>query len=264
MTLYCSKQCFFPQFLDSDLLPKKKKQRPSHNSYIILRTTYQVRIILFCQTKNKMVRKSWTTENYVVSFQTTSKLSFDKNETSFIRNKYLPLSKGFSFHRFVSFISIQETKRFLVLPFRPDSYSPSYPSFWTTHNTNASSLSHSSMTASLSSILNQPHCNLLLKLQGKCRFNLTFRFLSSKPESPVSQCCYQRRAPRPRHGSSALKLSRSFSASQPPLPSKSETPGLHHFIAQAALTSSEAQLEWVLLNAILELVIRLCVNLIFV
>ncbi|PON99552.1 hypothetical protein TorRG33x02_047190 [Trema orientale] len=97
--------------------------------------------------------------------------------------------------------------------------------------------------SSLSSILNQPHCGLLLKLHGRCRFGLRLRFLASKSGGPLSLSCHHR-TPRPRHGSSALKLSRSFSASQPPPPSKSESPGLHHFIAQAApLTSSEAQHE---------------------
>ncbi|KAM6564655.1 hypothetical protein CsatB_024653 [Cannabis sativa] len=98
------------------------------------------------------------------------------------------------------------------------------------------------MAASLSSILNQPNCGLLLKLHGRCRFGLRLRNFASHPERPISQCYLRRRT---RQGSSGLKLSRSFSSSQSPLLSKPETPGLHHFIAQAALTSSEAQQDHV-------------------
>ncbi|XP_024030197.1 CDK5RAP1-like protein isoform X2 [Morus notabilis] len=99
--------------------------------------------------------------------------------------------------------------------------------------------------SSLSSILNQPHCSLLLKLHGRCRFSLSFRLLSPKFESPLSRC-FHHRSPRPlQRRSSSLEFSRSFSASQPPLPSNSETPSLQHFIAQAALASSEAQQDHV-------------------
>ncbi|XP_024030196.1 CDK5RAP1-like protein isoform X1 [Morus notabilis] len=98
--------------------------------------------------------------------------------------------------------------------------------------------------SSLSSILNQPHCSLLLKLHGRCRFSLSFRLLSPKFESPLSRC-FHHRSPRPlQRRSSSLEFSRSFSASQPPLPSNSETPSLQHFIAQAALASSEAQQDF--------------------
>ncbi|KAF3440736.1 hypothetical protein FNV43_RR19022 [Rhamnella rubrinervis] len=97
-----------------------------------------------------------------------------------------------------------------------------------------------STLSTLSSMLNQHHCGLRLSLHRRCCFTLGFRFLSPKAEALISRC-YHYRASVTLQRSFALNLSRSFSHSQCPLSSKSDTSSLHQFIAQAALTASEAQ-----------------------
>ncbi|KAJ9172724.1 hypothetical protein P3X46_015934 [Hevea brasiliensis] len=97
----------------------------------------------------------------------------------------------------------------------------------------------SSLPSSLSPILSQPHRSL--KIQGRCFF-LGFRFLFSKtPQVYDSRC----------HGNFAhwtlktkslfLHLSRSLSHSHHSLSNKTDVLGLHHFVAQAALSAAQTQ-----------------------
>ncbi|CAL9027165.1 unnamed protein product [Prunus brigantina] len=100
-----------------------------------------------------------------------------------------------------------------------------------------------SSLSSLSSILNQPHCALRQKLQRPCCF--TLRFLNWRPEKSSFRCYHHHQlTPRPQRRSLGPNFSRSFSQSNPnlsSLPNQSESPSLRYFVAQAALTASEAQ-----------------------
>ncbi|XP_059623555.1 CDK5RAP1-like protein [Cornus florida] len=95
------------------------------------------------------------------------------------------------------------------------------------------------MAASLSSIFNQPHCAIRIRIPRRCAFNL--RPLSSNPQL-ISYICHHR-VSRPLNRIFSLNFSRKFSQSQLPLSNKTEIPSLHHFIAQAAVTASETQLS---------------------
>lgn len=114
------------------------------------------------------------------------------------------------------------------------------PSFWLHLQTLALFSSMASTLSSLSSIVNQPHCGLRLKLHS-----LGFRFLSPKAEAFISRC-YHHRTSRTLQSCFALNLSRSFSQSHFPLADKTDTSGLHQFIAKASFTASETLPQWVL------------------
>ncbi|GFY80330.1 methylthiotransferase [Actinidia rufa] len=88
--------------------------------------------------------------------------------------------------------------------------------------------------SSLSSIISQPHRALGIKFPKRCSFGL--RFLPHKPQT-ISYC-RNHRTSRPLKSTFSLNFSRSLSLSHS---SMSETPSLRHFIAQAAVTSSETQ-----------------------
>ncbi|KAF7828917.1 CDK5RAP1-like protein [Senna tora] len=97
-----------------------------------------------------------------------------------------------------------------------------------------------SSLSSLPSIINQPHCVLRLKLHTRCCFN--FRIIYQKPHASFSRTYGKpasRSLLRPVERDFTYKLARNFSQANVPLTSKSEGPGLHHFIAQATLTASE-------------------------
>ncbi|TQD92740.1 hypothetical protein C1H46_021665 [Malus baccata] len=101
----------------------------------------------------------------------------------------------------------------------------------------------SSLSSSLSSILNQPHCALRLKLQRPCRF--TLRFLNWGPEKSSFQCYHHRQQlpPQPQRRSLGRSISGSFSnfSTNASLSGQSGGPSLRHFVAQAALAGAEAQ-----------------------
>ncbi|KAM1100924.1 hypothetical protein ACFX13_007457 [Malus domestica] len=71
----------------------------------------------------------------------------------------------------------------------------------------------SSLSSSLSSILNQPHYALHLKLQRLCRF--TMRFLNWGPEKSSFQCYHHRQklSPQPQIRSLGHSISKNFSIS---------------------------------------------------
>ncbi|XP_062145052.1 CDK5RAP1-like protein [Alnus glutinosa] len=94
------------------------------------------------------------------------------------------------------------------------------------------------MASSLSSVLGHPHCSLRLKrLHSRCRVGLIL-LSPPKPQASISRC-FPRRATRPLRRAVPLALSsRSFSQSHLSVP---EGPSLRHFVAQAALTASQAQ-----------------------
>ncbi|KAL6993501.1 hypothetical protein U1Q18_011616 [Sarracenia purpurea var. burkii] len=94
-----------------------------------------------------------------------------------------------------------------------------------------------SSLSSLSSIINQPHHALGIKLPRKCTFNLSL--LSHKPHS--SSYRSHHRPSRPLKTTSSLNFSRRFSQSRLPHSENNQTPTLRHFIAQAAVASSETQ-----------------------
>ncbi|KAF8377895.1 hypothetical protein HHK36_031283 [Tetracentron sinense] len=93
-----------------------------------------------------------------------------------------------------------------------------------------------SSLSTLSSLLNQPHYALCLKIQ-RCRcFNLTL--LSPKPH--LSSFSASRTPWPPLQRSVALNISRDFSQSQSSISSnKTQIPSLHHFIARATVSDSE-------------------------
>ncbi|KAM2126681.1 hypothetical protein ACFX1R_006672 [Malus domestica] len=101
----------------------------------------------------------------------------------------------------------------------------------------------SSLSSSLSLILNQPHCALYLKLQRPCRF--TMRFLNWGPEKSSFQCYHhhQKLLPQPQRKNLGRNISRNFSNSNTnaSLFGQSGGPSLCHFIAQATLAGAEAQ-----------------------
>ncbi|KAM1100922.1 hypothetical protein ACFX13_007455 [Malus domestica] len=71
----------------------------------------------------------------------------------------------------------------------------------------------SSLSSSLFSILNQPHCALHLKLWRSCHF--TLRFLNWGPEKSSFQCYHHRQKlpPQPQRRSLRRNISRNFSNS---------------------------------------------------
>ncbi|KAM1174464.1 CDK5RAP1-like protein [Malus sylvestris] len=109
-----------------------------------------------------------------------------------------------------------------------------------------------SLSSSLSSILNNPHCALRLKFQRPSCF--TLGFLNWGPEKSRSRCYHRRQQlqPRPQRRSLGRSSSRSFSNFSPntsSLSGQSGGPSLRHFVAQAALAGAEAQPQDVNLTA---------------
>ncbi|KAM1100930.1 hypothetical protein ACFX13_007462 [Malus domestica] len=98
----------------------------------------------------------------------------------------------------------------------------------------------SSLLSYLSSILNQSHYTLHLKLYRSCRF--TLRFLNWGPEKSIFQCYHHRQKlpPQPQMRSLGRSISRNFSNSNTnaSLSGQSGGPSLHHFVTQAAIAVS--------------------------
>lgn len=110
----------------------------------------------------------------------------------------------------------------------------------------SASLFPNSMSSSLTlfpSIVNQPHG--VLRLKRHARRCLSLRIFCQEPEASSFSRPGRNQATfsllRPVERDSAFKLSRNFCHSYAPLANKSEGPSLHHCIAKAALTASEAQ-----------------------
>ncbi|XP_010254686.1 PREDICTED: CDK5RAP1-like protein [Nelumbo nucifera] len=95
-----------------------------------------------------------------------------------------------------------------------------------------------SSLSSFSSLLNQPHYVFRTKIQSCHCFKLNFSLFTRK--SHFSSLLHPLTS-RPLKRSVSLNLSRTLSQSQFALSSKTEGPGLHHFISRAAVAASETQ-----------------------